>query len=393
MGVHEVTESGRPRRPLREAWQEELATAYRDPRAAWAALRPGQPVPARLDEVARSLPVRIPRSYARLIDPHDPADPLARMVLPDPAELVPSPHLVSDPLGEEPHTVSPRLVHRYRDRALLLVTLRCASYCRHCTRRRAVGRGGLISREELAAAVRYLREHPEIRDLLVSGGDPLLLPDRPLGRLLETVRQVQSLDLVRIGSRIPAVLPARVTPALVRILARVAPLFLNTHFNHPRELTAEAVAACGRLVDAGIPLANQTVLLAGVNDSLDTLEALCRGLLKARVRPYYLLQSDLVQGVEHLRTPLARGIELIRGLQTRVSGMALPVFVVDGPFGTGKIPIFPDNVVAREAGCTLLRSPDGGIVSYSDPLPPPDPLPPAGAPPPPPPGPKPGEAR
>lgn len=359
----------RRRGPRPDDWRWQVAASLRDPVQAWRRLRPAAAADeATLAAVAHGFPVRITPYYAALIDPQDADDPLARMVLPDPQELEPGP-LLCDPLAEESHMPVERLVHRYRDRALLLVTLRCASYCRYCTRRRRSGKSGLISRAALAQAADYLVAHPEVRDLLVSGGDPLLLDDRVLDRILGVLRAVPSLEVLRVGTRIPAVLPQRVTPALASLLARHQPIYVSTHFNHPRELTPQAVEACARLADAGIPLANQTVLLAGVNDRPEIIEQLCRALLRARVRPYYLLQCDLVQGSEHLRTPLSRGLEIMEVLRGRLSGLALPTFVVDGPYGSGKIPLTPNYVLSWAPGRTALRNFEGQLVVYPDPQP------------------------
>ena len=353
-------------------WRWQLRAAIRDPADAQR-LQPGPGADERvLARVATRYPVRIPPYYAALIDPADPADPLARMVLPSPHELRPTPGLLEDPLQEQRHMPVARLVHRYRDRALLLVTLQCAAYCRHCTRKRLVGQEGAISGAELRAVLAYLRAHPEIRDVLVSGGDPLLLPDDALERVLAALRSVESVRVLRVGTRVPAVLPMRVTPGLAALLGGFAPLYVSTHFNHPRELTGEAREACTRLRLAGVPLANQCVLLAGVNDDPHTVEALCRGLLEAGVRPYYLLQSDLTQGVEHLRTPLARGLEIMEWLRGRLSGLAIPTFVVDGPYGSGKIPLLPTYALAWAPGRTVLRNFEGQMVVYPDPGPRPD---------------------
>jgi len=359
--------------PRGAEWHWQLQHALEEP-AALAALQPaGAPDLAVWQQVAETFPLRVTPYYAGLIDPGDPADPLARMVLPDPHELDPSRAALQDPLAEDEHSPVPRLVHRYRDRALLLLTLSCASYCRHCTRKRAVGRGARISEAELAGAIDYLRAHPEVWDLLLSGGDPLTLSDAALDRILTALRTVPSLRVLRLGTRVPAVLPQRVTPALVEILARHGPLFVATHCNHPRELSPEAVAACGRMADAGLPLANQTVLLRGVNDSPATIEDLCRRLLAARVRPYYLLQCDLAPGVEHLRTPLARGVEILEALRGRLSGLAIPTFVVDGPEGSGKMPLTPNYLVSWAPGRAVLRNFEGQFVVYPDPEPLPEP--------------------
>jgi len=314
-----------------------------------------------------SPPARIPRDYAALIDHDDPTDPIAAMVAPDPREDEALPGLTPDPMGEDEATDVPGLVHRYADRVLLLVTGRCAVHCRFCMRRRLVGRP-IGDRSEVwrAAVVDYLQRHGEVREVILSGGDPLTLSDDDLDAVLSAVRSVEHVRLVRVDTRVPVVLPARVTDGLATLLRRHAPSWVVTHFNHPRELTPAAVAACGRLVDAGVPMDNQAVLLAGVNDRLDVLEALCRGLLAARVRPYYLHQCDPVEGTGHFRTPLEVGQRLVGQLHGRIAGLGVPRFAVDTPGGHGKVIVAPDSELHREGDCVLLRAPDGAIVRYPD---------------------------
>ena len=255
-----------------------------------------------------------------------------------------------DPLGEVAHEVAPHLVQRYPDRVLLLATDRCAVYCRFCTRSRMVGDGG---RRRLArrprAGLRVARAHPEVRDVIVSGGDPLAMATDRLARLLAALRAIPSVETIRLATRVPVTLPMRITRELVRALRPYHPLWVMTHFNHPKELTPEAIAACTRLADAGFPVMNQTVLLAGINDDEGVLETLFRGLVRARVRPYYLLQADPVRGTGHLRTPLARGVELMERLQGRLTGIALPKLICDTPGGRGKVPLVRDAVVGRAA--------------------------------------------
>jgi lysine 2,3-aminomutase len=273
-----------------------------------------------------------------------------------------------DPLGEEAHEVAPHLVQRYPDRALLLVTDRCSVYCRFCTRSRMVGAGGGVrSRAQLAQAFDYLRAHDELRDVIVSGGDPLVMSDARIAGLLSELADIEHLCTVRVASRTPVTLPQRITESLCRALRSHPATWLMTHFNHPKELTPEALAACARLVDHGIPVMNQSVLLRGINDDATTLERLFRGLVRARVRPYYLLQADPVRGTSHLRTPLARGIEIMGQLQGRLSGIALPKFIVDTPGGRGKVPVGPDVIVRRAGPVTTLRTFRGEHVDYIDP--------------------------
>lgn len=315
------------------------------------------------------LPLSITPYYLSLIDPKDPDDPIRRQCVPRAEELEEGEGDLRDPLGEEVHSPAPNLVQRYPDRALLLVTDRCSVYCRFCTRARMVGRdGGARSDERLAPAIAFLRMHPEIGEVILSGGDPLVMSTPRLERVLSLVKSVPHVDLVRIGTRAPVVLPMRITPSLCRMLRAHAPLWVMTHFNHPRELTAQARAACERLADHGIPVMNQSVLLRGVNDDAATLEALFRGLVRARVRPYYLLQSDVMRGTSHLRTPLERGLTIMDALQGRLSGIALPKFVVDTPGGFGKVTLVRDAVLRREAGRTWLRTWRGTEVAYPDPV-------------------------
>ncbi len=307
--------------------------------------------------------------YLSLLDAKDPACPLRRQVVPSPEEERAVVGDRADPLGEEAHEVAPDLVRRYPDRALLLVTDRCAVHCRFCTRSRLVGRSEEVgSPERRAAALEYLRKNPEVREVIVSGGDPFVLSTRRLVGLLRELRRIPSIETIRIGTRTPAVLPQRITAELVEGLRPFHPIWVMTHFNHPKELTSEARAACRLLVDGGFPLMNQTVLLAGVNDRAEVLASLFRALISERVRPYYLLQADPVAGTGHLRTPLARGLELVRELQGRVSGLALPKFIVDAPGGHGKVPLFPDPVRGRGNGVTRLMTPRGTEVEYFDPV-------------------------
>lgn len=356
--------------PAAPAWQLQLQAALTTRQSFERVLDPSDERLACFDEVAARYPVRVPPYYLSLINVRDPNDPIGRIALPDVHELSSCPSLLRDPLEEEEDMPVDRLVHRYGDRALLLATSTCAMYCRFCTRKRLAGReGGRISSRNLEAAVAYLRAHPEVRDVIVSGGDPLTLADGHLAQILAALRTVPSIEILRVGTRMPAVLPQRITPSLARMLARFQPLFLNTHFNHPRELTPEALEALGRLADAGIPLGNQSVLLAGVNDRPEILAELFRKLLSARVRPYYLYQCDLTEGVEHLRTPLSRGIEIMEALRGRLSGLAIPTFVVDAPHGGGKIPVCPNYVVSLAPGRTVLRNYAGQMVAYPDPVP------------------------
>ncbi|MCS6799190.1 MAG: KamA family radical SAM protein [Myxococcota bacterium] len=318
--------------------------------------------------LAGGFPLSITPYYASLADPRDPSCPIRLQCVPRAAESRQVPGDRVDPLGEVAHEVAPRLVRRYPDRVLLLVTDRCSVYCRFCTRSRMVGRGGgTASVDVLEPALGWIAAHPEIRDVIVSGGDPGLLSDARITELLERLRRIEHVDTVRFATRVPVTLPQRVTPGFAEALRVHPSVWVMTHFNHPKELTDEARAAIGRLVDAGLPVMNQTVLLRGVNDDADVIEALCRGLVRARARPYYLLQADPVRGSAHLRTPLHRGIALITALQGRLSGIAMPRFVVDAPGGHGKVTVGPDWKAGERPGVTTIRTPRGTLVDYVDP--------------------------
>ncbi len=301
-------------------------------------------------DVIKRYPLRINPYYLSLI--RTAGEPLRRQAVPDPAELDDR-VCPCDPLGEEQLSVVPNLVHKYPDRVLFLVASECAMYCRFCTRKRKVGTSRLtVTEQTLRAGYAYLRDNPQVREVLISGGDPLLLADEALGEILSQLRSIPSVEVIRIGTRVPCTLPQRVTPRLAGLLKKFHPLFINTHFNHPAEITQEASLACARLADAGIPLGCQTVLLRGVNDSVETLKALFCRLLTIRVKPYYLFQADLTRGTDHLRTPTAKGIALMRQLYGHISGMAVPTFALDAPGGRGKIPLTPQYII--ESGETLV---------------------------------------
>jgi lysine 2,3-aminomutase len=336
--------------------------------AQLAASFPLLDVPPGLLEAAAKFPFAITPYYASLIRSTDPSDPIFQMALPQAQELWDPAFLRDDPLEEERDSPVPGLLHRYEDRALLITTSACAMYCRHCTRKRVTGaRDTAIGEAQLRQVVGYLARHPEISDVIVSGGDPLTLATSALERVVRAIREIPSVEIIRIGTRAPVVLPQRITDELVRMLRKYHPLWINTHFNHPRELTPEAAAACAKLADAGIPLGNQSVLLRGINDNPRVMEQLLRGLVRMRVRPYYLYQCDLVRGVEHFRTPLSRGIEIMEYLRGRVSGLAIPTFVVDAPHGGGKIPLLPNYIVSQSPTHTVLRNFEGMLISYPEP--------------------------
>jgi lysine 2,3-aminomutase len=350
-------------------WQWQMRHAVTDADALAHALRL---TPRELEGCRRAeragLPLSITPYYLSLCDKEDPACAVRMQCVPDAREAITGEGDLEDPLGEVAHEVAPHLVQRYPDRALLLATDRCSVYCRFCTRSRMVGDGGgARSLDVLAPAFAYLSAHPEVRDVIVSGGDPLTLSTARLVSLISAIRAVPSVETVRLATRVPVTLPMRVTRELVDALRPFHPLWIMTHFNHPKELTREAQAACTRLADAGFPVMNQSVLLRGVNDDAATLEALFRGLVRCRVRPYYLLQADPVRGTSHLRTPLQRGIDLMAELQGRLTGIALPKLVCDTPGGHGKVPLLPDYVVARRPGRTTLRTFRGEEIEYIDP--------------------------
>ncbi len=348
-------------------WQLRHAVSSADELAQALPLTPQELEGARRAE-REGLPIRVTPYYLSLVDPTDPACPIRKQCVPDAREGEHVPGDLVDPLGEKAHEVAPHLVQRYPDRVLLLATDRCAVYCRFCTRSRMVGAGdGAVSLDALAPAFAWLRAHPEVRDVIVSGGDPLAMATDRIERLVAAVRAIESVETIRLATRVPVTLPMRITPELLRALRPHHPLWVMTHFNHPRELTAESIAACERLADAGFPVNNQTVLLAGINDDERTLETLFRRLVRARVRPYYLLQADPVRGTGHLRTPLRRGVELMQRLQGRVAGIALPKFICDTPGGLGKVPLLADAVVARAGAVTTLRTFRGELVDYVDP--------------------------
>jgi lysine 2,3-aminomutase len=306
--------------------------------------------------------------YAQLMDPEHPKCPVRMQVIPVGAEARVSPGEYVDPLGEDGLSPTPAIVHRYPDRVLLLALDRCAVYCRHCNRRRMVGQDdGVISQGDLEAAIDYIRRSPAVRDVLISGGDPLTLSTSKLEWILSSVRAIEHVDLVRIGTRVPVCLPMRVDAELTAMLKKYHPLYINTHFNHPKEITQEARAACAQLADAGIPLGNQTVLLRGVNSEPRIIETLNRQLLKMRVKPYYLFQGDPVTGTDHLRTPVGCGIEIMEHLRGRLTGLGIPHLVVDAPGGGGKIPIGPNYVLSVGAGAVTLRTWEHKTVTYVEP--------------------------
>ena len=321
-----------------------------------------------LRAAAARFPLAITPYYASLIGQCSTMDPVFCMSVPNSRELWNPPFLRDDPLEEDRDMPVPGLIRRYPDRALVIATTACPMYCRHCTRKRVTGsRESRISEARLRRSVAYLRSNPGIKDVIISGGDPLTLPTDAIEEIVKAIRSVPSVEIIRIGTRTPVTLPMRISYELVAMLQRYHPLWINTHFNHPVELTADAARACGRLVDAGIPMGNQTVLLKGVNDDIEVMERLLRGLIRIRVRPYYLFQCDLVPGVEHFRTPLSKGIEIMEALRGRMSGLGIPDFVLDVPHGGGKVPLLPQYVLSSSPTHTVLRNFEGMLASYPEP--------------------------
>jgi lysine 2,3-aminomutase len=368
LGVVPSTEAVRRRaRPHDWKWQLEHALRSADALERALSLTAEERAGARAAERA-GLPISITPYYLGLVDRTDPACPIRRQVVPRVEEQRQVAGDLRDPLGEEAHEVAPELICRYPDRALLLITDRCAIYCRFCTRSRMVGAGGgARSREKLRPALEWLRAHPEVRDVIVSGGDPLALATDRLVRVLRELRAVPSIETIRLATRVPVALPQRITGELLRALRPLHPLWVMTHFNHPKELTELSRRALRRLADAGFPVMNQTVLLRGVNDDAAVLARLFRGLVRERARPYYLLQADPVKGTGHLRTPLATGERIMAELTGSLSGIALPKLIVDTPGGFGKVPHGPEWVVRRGDGVTRFRTPRGVEVDYVDP--------------------------
>lgn len=315
------------------------------------------------------LPIGVNPYYASLLDRENPEQPLRRTVVMRSAEYDQSRGEADDPLGEDAHSPVPGLVHRYPDRVLFLVTGTCPVYCRYCTRSRMVGFPGgeyRFDTSQWERAIKYIEDTPSIRDVLVSGGDPLLLADDRLEWLLTRLRRIPHVEFLRIGSKVPSTLPQRITPSLVRVLKRMHPLWISIHFAHPAELTPEVAQACARLADAGIPLGSQTVLLSGVNDDAETLRKLFQGLLRIRVRPYYLYQCDPVSGSAHFKVPVQRGLELMQSLRGHTTGYAVPTYVIDLPGGGGKVPLLPEYVEGREGDDLLLRNFEGRLFRYPD---------------------------
>jgi len=306
--------------------------------------------------------------YLTLIDPEDSNCPIRKQAVPGVEELLIGKHDMLDPLAEDTDSPTPGLTHRYPDRVLFLITDMCSMYCRHCTRRRYAGHNDTAApKERIDKAIDYIRNTPQVRDVLLSGGDALLMSDAALEDIISRLRAIEHVEIIRIGTRTPVVMPQRITPKLVEMFHKYHPIWVNTHFNHYDEITPESKHAIDLMADAGIPLGNQSVLLRGVNDCLHVMKKLVTRLASIRVRPYYLYQCDLSMGIEHFRTPISKGIEIMEGLRGHVSGYCVPTYVVDAPGGGGKIPLMPNYIVSMAPGKMVLRNYEGVITSYSEP--------------------------
>ena len=306
--------------------------------------------------------------YLSLIDPNDPHDPVRRQCIPTALETHQAAADLLDPLHEDEDSPTPGLTHRYPDRVLFLITDMCSMYCRHCTRRRFAGQtDNECGPDRIEKALEYIEKTPTVRDVLLSGGDALMVSDKKLEYIISRLRQIPHVEIVRLGTRTPVVCPQRITPELCDMLKKYHPIWINTHFNHPNEVTAESRRACEMLANAGIPLGNQSVLLRGVNDCVHVMKNLVHELVKMRVRPYYIYQCDLSMGLEHFRTPVSKGIEIIEGLRGHTSGFCIPTFVVDAPGGGGKTPVMPQYVISQAPGKVVLRNFEGVITTYTEP--------------------------
>lgn len=316
----------------------------------------------------KTLRMAITPYYLSLIDLNDPEDPIRKQCIPTESELYFAPEEDPDTLHEDVDSPVKGLTHRYPDRVLFLITDQCASYCRHCTRRRLAGQTDCsMPRSQIDACISYIRDHEEVRDVLLSGGDALMQSDDMLEYILSQLRAIPHVEIIRLGTRVPVVMPQRITQSLCDMLKKYHPIWINTHFNHPNEITPESSKACAMLADAGIPLGNQSVLLAGVNDCVHVMKKLVNQLVRIRVRPYYIYVCDLVPGLTHFRTPVSKGIEIIEGLRGHTSGYCVPTFVVDAPGGGGKIPVMPNYVLSQTPRKVILRNYEGLITTYTEP--------------------------
>jgi lysine 2,3-aminomutase len=352
-------------------WRWQLRSRIRDLRGLQAILSLTPDEEEAVAKLGGHLPVGITPYYASLMNLDDPADPIRKTMVPVANEFVSTPGEADDPLAEDEFMPVPGLVHRYPDRVLFLVTNFCATYCRYCTRARMVGQTGEyhFNTQQYQKALDYLAATPQIRDVLLSGGDPPTMNDDRLEWILSRLRAIEHIEFLRIGTKVPAVLPQRITPEFCRMIRKFHPLWISIHFMHPNELTPEVAQACGRLADAGCPLGSQTVLSTGVNDDVETMKSLVHGLLKIRGRPYYIYQCDPISGSSHFRTSVAKGLEIVQGLRGFTTGYGVPSFVIDAPGGGGKIPLLPDPIVGRDGDFLILRNHEGKTFRYPDPLP------------------------
>lgn len=306
--------------------------------------------------------------YLSLINPDDPYDPIRKQAIPDINEMIISPCDRVDPLHEDGDAVTSGLIHRYPDRVLFLITDQCSMYCRHCTRRRFAGQNdGVLPEENIAKSIEYIKKNPQIRDVLISGGDALCVEDNVLESIIKRLRAIEHVEVIRIGTRVPVVMPQRITDKLVNMLKKYHPIWVNTQFNHPNEITKESTKACEMLANAGIPLGNQSVLLRSINDCPHVMKKLVQELVRIRVRPYYIYQCDLSMGLSHFRTPVSKGIEIIENLRGHTSGFCVPTFVVDAPGGGGKIPVMPNYVISQSNDKIVLRNYEGMVTVYEEP--------------------------
>lgn len=321
-----------------------------------------------INHALTKLKMAITPYYASLMDKNDPNCPIRKQAVPTSLEIHRGKADMDDPLHEDTDSPVPGLTHRYPDRVLLLITDMCAMYCRHCTRRRFSGQTDKeMPSDRIEKAIEYIKKTPQIRDVLLSGGDALLVSDERLEWIIKKLREIPHVEIIRLGTRTPVVLPQRITPQLVNMLKQYHPIWVNVHFNHSKEITPEARRACEMLADAGIPLGNQSVLLRGVNDCVCVMKKLVQDLVKMRVRPYYIYQCDLSFGIEHFRTPVSKGIEIMEGLRGHTSGFSVPTFVVDAPGGGGKIPVMPNYVLSQSPHKVVLRNYEGVITTYTEP--------------------------
>ncbi len=349
-------------------WQWQVRNRIQDVETLGKVINLTEKEKEEIGEVLGKFRMGITPYYASLMDPNDPKCPVRMQAVPTIMETFESEADLEDPLAEDEDSPVPGITHRYPDRVLFLITDQCSMYCRHCTRRRFAGQQDAgVPRDRIDTALDYIRRTPEVRDVLLSGGDALLVSDELLEYIISELRKIDHVEIVRIGSRTPVVLPQRITDDLVNMLKKYHPVWLNTHFNNPKEITPESAEACRKLADAGVPLGNQTVLLKGVNDCPNIMKDLMQALVKIRVRPYYIYQCDLSMGIEHFRTKVSKGIEIMESLRGHTSGYAVPTFVVDAPGGGGKTPVMPQYIISQSPRKVVLRNYEGIITTYIEP--------------------------